>query len=147
MYVSFQCLEKEMATHPSILAWEIPRTEEPAGLQSMRSQKSWTRLNSYQQQQHNSCPACILVVDMSVPDPHLGPPGGTIAQHLSGQRTVCGGERCWGVGVWSPQPACVSLGSCVPLQGPLCGERRLSWMLNGLFPSRLLSYPRAWWYG
>ena len=27
-------LEKEMATHPSILAWEIPRTEEPSGLQS-----------------------------------------------------------------------------------------------------------------
>ena len=25
-------LEKEIATHPSILAWEIPRTEEPGGL-------------------------------------------------------------------------------------------------------------------
>ena len=30
-------LEKEMATHSSILAWEIPRTEEPGGLQSMVS--------------------------------------------------------------------------------------------------------------
>ena len=28
-------LEKEMATYSSILAWEIPRTEEPGGLQSM----------------------------------------------------------------------------------------------------------------
>ena len=28
-------LEKEMAPHYSILAWEIPRTEEPGGLQSM----------------------------------------------------------------------------------------------------------------
>ena len=28
-------LEKEMATHSSILAWEIPGTEEPGGLQSM----------------------------------------------------------------------------------------------------------------
>ena len=28
-------LEKEMATHSSILAWKIPRTEEPGGLQSM----------------------------------------------------------------------------------------------------------------
>ena len=28
-------LEKEMATYFSILAWEIPRTEEPGGLQSM----------------------------------------------------------------------------------------------------------------
>ena len=29
-------LEKEMATHSSILAWRIPWTEEPGGLQSMR---------------------------------------------------------------------------------------------------------------
>ena len=28
-------LEKEMATHPSILVWEIPWTEETGGLQSM----------------------------------------------------------------------------------------------------------------
>ena len=28
-------LEKRMATHSSILAWRIPRTEEPGGLQSM----------------------------------------------------------------------------------------------------------------
>ena len=35
-------LEKGMATHSSILAWEIPGTEEPGGLQSMGSQKSWT---------------------------------------------------------------------------------------------------------
>ena len=32
-------LEKEMAIHSSILAWEIPWTEEPGGLQSMWSQK------------------------------------------------------------------------------------------------------------
>ena len=31
-------LEKEMATQSSILAWEIPWTEEPGGLQSMGSQ-------------------------------------------------------------------------------------------------------------
>ena len=30
-------LEKEMATHSSILAWNIPWTEEPSGLQSMGS--------------------------------------------------------------------------------------------------------------
>ena len=34
--------EKEMATHSSILAWEIPWTEEPGGLQSMGSQRSQT---------------------------------------------------------------------------------------------------------
>ena len=35
-------LEKEMATHSSILAWEIPWTEEPGGLQSMVCQESDT---------------------------------------------------------------------------------------------------------
>ena len=33
-------LEKEMATHSSILTWRIPWTEEPGGLQSMGSQKA-----------------------------------------------------------------------------------------------------------
>ena len=33
-------LEKEMATHYSILAWEIPWTEELGGLESMRSQRA-----------------------------------------------------------------------------------------------------------
>ena len=32
-------LEKEMATHSSILTWRIPWTEEPGGLQSMGSQR------------------------------------------------------------------------------------------------------------
>ena len=32
--------EKEMATHSSILAWEIPWTEEPGGPESMGSQES-----------------------------------------------------------------------------------------------------------
>ena len=32
-------LEKEMATYSSILAWEIPWTEEPGGLQSMGSRE------------------------------------------------------------------------------------------------------------
>ena len=32
-------MEKEMATHQSTLAWEIPWTEEPGGLQSKRLQR------------------------------------------------------------------------------------------------------------
>ena len=32
-------LEKEMATHSSVLAWKIPWTEEPGGLQFMGSQR------------------------------------------------------------------------------------------------------------
>ena len=35
---------REMATHSSILAWKVPWTEEPGGLQSMGSQ-SWTQLS------------------------------------------------------------------------------------------------------
>ena len=38
-------LEKEMATHSSILAWKIPWTEEPGGLQSMGLQKSRTQIS------------------------------------------------------------------------------------------------------
>ena len=35
-------LEEEMATHSSILAWRIPLTEEPGGLQSMGLQRDTT---------------------------------------------------------------------------------------------------------
>ena len=35
-------LEEGMATHSSILAWGIPWTEEPDGLQATESQKNWT---------------------------------------------------------------------------------------------------------
>ena len=38
-------LEKEMATHSSILAWKIPRTEESGWLRSMQSQMSQTQLS------------------------------------------------------------------------------------------------------
>ena len=38
-------LEEEMATHFSILAWEIPWTEGPGGLQFMEVSKSQTRLS------------------------------------------------------------------------------------------------------
>ena len=41
-------LEKGMATYSSILAWRIPWTEEPGRLQSMESQKSWTRLRDFE---------------------------------------------------------------------------------------------------
>ena len=35
----FHALEKEMATHSSVLAWRIPGTEEPSGLLCMRSHR------------------------------------------------------------------------------------------------------------
>ena len=55
-----------MATHSSSLAWRIPWTEKPSGLQSMGSQKCWTRLKqlnklrkngqSYNNQSSNTVP-------------------------------------------------------------------------------------------
>ena len=44
-------LEEEMATHPSILAWRIPWTEEPGRLQSMESQRVGHNLATKQQKQ------------------------------------------------------------------------------------------------
>ena len=46
-------LEKELATHSNILAWEIPGTEEPGGLQSMGSQRIGYDLGIKQQQQQH----------------------------------------------------------------------------------------------
>ena len=46
-------LEKRMATHASIVAWRIPRTEEPGRLQSM-SCMSWTRLSNSHFHIHNN---------------------------------------------------------------------------------------------
>ena len=62
-------LEKRMATHSSILAWRIPWTEEPGGLQSTRSQSDTT-----------DCLALTLEAQWTVwtlgpkpwPDTHLG---------------------------------------------------------------------------
>ena len=47
-------LEKEMATPSSILAWRIPWTEEPGGLQSMGSQRVRHNLATKQEQQNKS---------------------------------------------------------------------------------------------
>ena len=43
----FHALEKDMATHSSVLAWRIPETEEPSGLLSMglhRVEHDWSNL-------------------------------------------------------------------------------------------------------
>ena len=50
---SGRSLEKEMATHSSILAWEIPWAEEPGVLQSMGSQRNGHNSVTKQQQQQS----------------------------------------------------------------------------------------------
>ena len=47
-------LEEEMATHSSIIAWEIPWTEEPGGLQSMGSRRVGHDLVTKQQAWKNN---------------------------------------------------------------------------------------------
>ena len=49
-------LEKEMAAHSSTLAWKIPWTEEPGGLQSMQLQRVGHDLATKQQQQTITIP-------------------------------------------------------------------------------------------
>ena len=67
-------LEKEMATHSSILAWVIPWTEEPGGLQSMGSQESDAtyRLNHHHSPSPPPLPRLGLW-QLSLPTPSAGP--------------------------------------------------------------------------
>ena len=51
-------LEKEMATHSSILAWEIPWTEEPGSLPSMGSQRVGHNLMTRQHQDQSELQVC-----------------------------------------------------------------------------------------
>ena len=61
-------LEKEMATHSSILAWKIPWTEELGGLQSTGSQESDTtkRLNHH----HHTCDHRAILLSKKTTHPH-----------------------------------------------------------------------------
>ena len=61
-------LEKKMATHSSILAWEILRAEEPSGPQSTRSQRVECNIVTKQQQQQSS-----LIWLASIVSNFLGP--------------------------------------------------------------------------
>ena len=50
----FHALEKEMATHSSVLAWRIPGMGEPGGLPSMGSHRVATTEETWQQQQQST---------------------------------------------------------------------------------------------
>ena len=63
-------LEKGMATDSSILAWRIPRTEEPGGLQSMGSQNRWTLLSDKHSNFYHITPNAV---DTQIYIPHPAP--------------------------------------------------------------------------
>ena len=70
-------LEKEMATHSSILAWKVPWTEEPGRLQSMGSQKSRTRFSDQTTDQHSPQTSCFGTTSCAAAYRVQGPqPGG-----------------------------------------------------------------------
>ena len=56
-----ESLEEEMATHSSILAWRIPWTEEPGGLQAMGSQRVRCDLVTKQQQKQQTKLFCTML--------------------------------------------------------------------------------------
>ena len=62
-------LEKEMTTHSSILAWEIPWTEEPGGLQSMGSQR--VRHNLATEQEQGAHMVWFSLVMLLQPEPQV----------------------------------------------------------------------------
>ena len=55
----FPALEKEMATHSSVLAWRIPGMGEPGGLPSMGSHRVRHTKVTQQQQQHKYTTVCL----------------------------------------------------------------------------------------
>ena len=63
-------LEKEIATHSSILAWEIPWTEEPGGLQSMGLQRVGHDWGDSTAQLFAKPPPFLLTAESRFPD-HL----------------------------------------------------------------------------
>ena len=62
-------LEKKMATHSSILTWEILWTEEPGGLQSMGRERVWHDLATKQQQTVTRLEGLQLFCDLFLPPP------------------------------------------------------------------------------
>ena len=67
-----------MAPHSSTLAWKIPWTEEPGGLQSMGSLKSWTRLRDFTFTFHFHALEKEMATHSNVPAwriPGMGEPG------------------------------------------------------------------------
>ena len=96
LHFHFHALEKEMATHSSVLAWRIPGTVEPGGLPSMGPQ-SWTRLKWLSSSSSSQCqlpgeknvlsPRCykMRILKEARRQPGLGRPPPTCWRHCDFQ--------------------------------------------------------------
>ena len=84
-------LQKEMATHSSILVWEIPWTEEPGGLQSMGSQKGWS-MHGFSP---CSFPSVVRVQDTLRPLGMMGPrEGKSLGTWIATWKEAIGDQEC-----------------------------------------------------
>ena len=86
-------LEKEMATHSSILAWKIPWTAEPGRLQSMGSQSRRTQLSDFTFTPLNRWSKVESVIEKQ----NLGDfPGGPVVRNLPSNAEDTGSVPAWG---------------------------------------------------
>ena len=113
-------LEKEMTPHSSILAWEIPCTEEPGGLQSVGLQRVRHDLVTKQQQQPSTPCGCALI------------PGCVICKPLGHRWAMWTGSGLCGPEVGHVDQKGFSVPACQnPLPGPsthgLSQARILEW--------------------
>ena len=88
-------LEWEMATHSSVLAWEIPWMDEPGSLQSIRSQRDRCKWVSM----HRLCKGCSSVTPKTrsawiVQYAHCNPMGSYQQERKTKASDFCGGR--WG---------------------------------------------------
>ena len=67
----FHALEKEMATHSSVLAWKIPETGEPDELPSMGSHKVGHDLSELAATAADTCPQAPILMSTSISHPSL----------------------------------------------------------------------------
>ena len=111
-------LEKGMATHSSIFAWEIPWTEEPGRLLFMGLQRVRHDLASKQQQQHNhSYISLLLLLDSIVNSSPL----------LSPKRAAQTGHGCYGADNRALKSSVTP--TCPGIKGPQQG------LASGPFPN------------
>ena len=84
----FHALEKEMATHSSVLAWRIPGTAEPGGLPSMGSHRvghDWSNLATYSCMYLSELCCCCSVTKLSptrFDSMDCSTPGSPVLPHL-----------------------------------------------------------------